>query len=58
MSIVSHWELSSMMLGVRGFGDRHVEYRMGEGEIFVFTKEEKDMLKATSERYRFHAPRK
>lgn len=47
-----------MMLGVRGFGDGHVEYRMGEGEIFVFTKEEKDMLKATSERYRFHAPRK
>lgn len=50
MSTVSHREFSSMMLGVKGFGDRHVEYSMGEGEIVVFTKEVKDMLKATSER--------
>ena len=55
---MSHREFSSMMLGVRGFGDRHVEYSMGEGDIFVFTRGEKDMLKATSESYRFHVPRK
>lgn len=58
MSTVSHREFSSMMLGVKGFGDRHVEYSMGEGEIFVFTKEEKDMLNTTSERCRFHVPSK
>lgn len=58
MSTVSHREFSSMMLGVKGFGDRHVEYSMVEGEIFVFTKEEKDMLNTTSERCRFHVPSK
>lgn len=33
-----------MMLGVKGFGDRHVEYSMGEGEIFVFTKKRRTCL--------------